>query len=193
MGTTTIRVDTDTYTTLVEMSKAAGASLIDTASDAAEALRRQRFAHQVAGELADLWLVNFGEPHPGEPVVHRPALVLGPPDTFGPGSPFIIVAPLTTTRRDLSLHVEIEADSATGLQDTSYVQCELVRSINRNRLARRIGASDSDTSHRIATIVRTLLNYRRPTLAGLGSPVTSGGWAAGPHREPDLRLSRAGR
>ena len=54
MSTTTIRVDADTHARLVEMSRATGASLIDTVSDAAEALRRQRFAHQVAAELADL-------------------------------------------------------------------------------------------------------------------------------------------
>ncbi|MEE8485725.1 MAG: hypothetical protein V3S38_04125 [Acidimicrobiia bacterium] len=54
MATTTIRVDTDAHASLVEMSKATGASLIDTVSDAAEALRRQHFAQQVAGELADL-------------------------------------------------------------------------------------------------------------------------------------------
>ena len=54
MGTTTIRVDADTHARLVEMSRATGASLIDTVSDAAEALRRQRFAQQVAAELAEL-------------------------------------------------------------------------------------------------------------------------------------------
>lgn len=47
----------------------------------------------------DLRLVDFGEPYPGEPAAHRPALVLGPPDTFGPGFPFVIVAPLTTRHR----------------------------------------------------------------------------------------------
>ena len=54
MGTTTIRVDTDTHARLLDLSKAAGASLMETVRDAAEALRRQRFAHQVAAELADL-------------------------------------------------------------------------------------------------------------------------------------------
>jgi len=54
MGTTTIRVDTDTHARLLALSQATGASLIDTVRDAAEALRRQRFAHQVAAELAEL-------------------------------------------------------------------------------------------------------------------------------------------
>ena len=54
MGTTTIRADTDTHARLLALSQATGASLIETVRDAAEALRRQRFAHQVAAELAEL-------------------------------------------------------------------------------------------------------------------------------------------
>jgi mRNA interferase MazF len=107
----------------------------------------------------DLWLVDFGEPHPGEPTAHRPALVIGPPDTFGPGFPFVIVTPLTTTRRGLSLHVEVEATADTGLDQTSYVQCELIRSINRKRLVHRLGAIEPDASDKVATIIKTLLNY----------------------------------
>ena len=54
MGTTTIRVDTDTHARLVELGDAAGTSLIETVRDAAEALRRQRFARRVAAELSEL-------------------------------------------------------------------------------------------------------------------------------------------
>lgn len=54
MRTTTIRVDTETHARLLDLSKSTGASLIETVRDAAEALRRQRFAHQVADELANL-------------------------------------------------------------------------------------------------------------------------------------------
>ncbi len=54
MATTTIRVDTDTHARLQALSKETGRSLVDTVRDATEALGRQRFAHQVAGELAAL-------------------------------------------------------------------------------------------------------------------------------------------
>lgn len=47
-------MDEATHAQLLDLSKATGASLIDTVREAAEALRRQRFAHQVADELADL-------------------------------------------------------------------------------------------------------------------------------------------
>jgi len=52
--------------------------------------------------------------------------------------------------------------SETGLDDTSYVPCELLRSIDRERYVCRRGAVDSDTSHRIATMVRTPLNSSHP-------------------------------
>lgn len=54
MGTTTIRVDKDTHERLQELSRESGRSLIETIRDATEALGRQRFAHQVAAELATL-------------------------------------------------------------------------------------------------------------------------------------------
>lgn len=109
--------------------------------------------------IDDLWLVDFGEPHSGEPAAHRPALVLGPPDTFGPRFPFVIVTPLTTTRRGLSLHIELEPTNENGLDETSYIQCELLRSINRKRLVHQLGTIDVDTGLRVASIVKTLLNY----------------------------------
>ncbi len=107
----------------------------------------------------DLWLVDFGDPYPGEPAAHRPALILGPPDTFGPGFPFVIVVPLTTVRRGLSLHVEVEASADSGLDAVSYIQCELIRSINRNRLVHRLGAIGPDISNQVSAVIKTLLNH----------------------------------
>jgi hypothetical protein len=51
MATTTIRVDSETHARLVELSSANGTTLMQTVRDAADALRRQRFARQVVAEL----------------------------------------------------------------------------------------------------------------------------------------------
>jgi len=107
----------------------------------------------------DLWLVDFGEPYPGEPAMHRPALVVGPPDTFGAEFPFIIVTPVTTTYRGLALHIEVEASVDTGLDDPSYIQCELIRSVSRKRLVHRLGAINSEVSDQVTTVIRTLLSH----------------------------------
>lgn len=107
----------------------------------------------------DLWLTDFGEPYPGEPAAHRPALIIGPPDSFGPQFPFVIVLPLTTTHRGLSIHVEVEANEETGLDTTSYVQCELIRSINRRRLLHPLGTVSLDVSERVDQVLTTLLDH----------------------------------
>jgi mRNA-degrading endonuclease toxin of MazEF toxin-antitoxin module len=109
--------------------------------------------------IDDLWLTDLGEPYPGESSSRRPALVVGPPDTFGTGFPFVILLPLTTTRRGPSLHVEVEATRDTGLDEACYVQRELIRSVNQNRLIHRLGSVGNEVSSQIGTILRTLLNY----------------------------------
>jgi mRNA interferase MazF len=108
--------------------------------------------------IDELWLVDFGEPFPGEPAQIRPALIVGPPESFGPDFPFVIVVPLTTRRRGLSLHIEIEAEDATGIDATSYAQCELIRAMSRRRLLHRVGGVDGRTSAAVSTVVRTLLD-----------------------------------
>ena len=52
--TTTIRVDRGTHERLLELSRAADTSLIQTVRDAAEALRRERYAREVRAEFAAL-------------------------------------------------------------------------------------------------------------------------------------------
>ncbi|NNC79420.1 MAG: type II toxin-antitoxin system PemK/MazF family toxin [Acidimicrobiales bacterium] len=106
----------------------------------------------------ELWLTDFGDPFPGEPAFHRPALVVGPPSYFGADFPFVLVVPLTTTDRGLSLHVEIEANSDTGLETASHAQCELLRSVNRRRLVHRLGTIDSTTNEQVSEILATLLS-----------------------------------
>ena len=51
MATTTIRVDTATHAELVELSRLSGSSLLQTVRDAAEALRRLRFAEETVRKL----------------------------------------------------------------------------------------------------------------------------------------------
>ena len=107
----------------------------------------------------DVWVVDFGESSPGEPAHHRPALVVGPAPVFGTNFPFAIVVPMTTVRRELALHVEVEPTEDNGLDGTSYLQCELIRSINARRLITKLGIIDLAASKSVERVVRMLLGY----------------------------------
>jgi mRNA interferase MazF len=109
--------------------------------------------------IDEIWLLDFGDPYPDEPAARRPGLILGPPPRFGPSFPYVVVAPLTSTRRSLSIHVEIEATPASGLSRTSYVQCELLRSVSTRRLLHRIGTIDQEASRVVKKMVSLLLGW----------------------------------
>ncbi len=109
--------------------------------------------------IDELWLVDFGDPHPGEPAHQRPAVVIGPPNTFGPEFPYAVLVPLTTRRRGLSLHVEVEPTQGSGLADVSYAQCEMLRSVSTRRLVHRLGRIDSATAAAVDHVVRRMLGH----------------------------------
>lgn len=67
------------------------------------------------------------------------------------------MCPLTSVRRGLSLHVEVDATATTGLDHPSDVQCELVRSVNRRRLVPLLGTVDPATYRQVRDVITTLL------------------------------------
>lgn len=97
-----------------------------------------------APDAGDIWIVDFGEPHPGEPARRRPAFVVS-----APSPRHVFLVPLTTARRRLDAHVEIEPTPETGLDELSYAQCELCRSVSSDRLAHKLGKAGPDTDRLI--------------------------------------------
>jgi len=62
-------------------------------------------------------------------------------------------------RRGLSLPVELESTPITGLDVTSYAQCELIRSVDSKRLLRRMGSAPLECSTEVSSVIRTPLSY----------------------------------
>ncbi|MCQ3812685.1 MAG: type II toxin-antitoxin system PemK/MazF family toxin [Acidimicrobiia bacterium] len=113
----------------------------------------------------DLWMVDFGDPYPGEPASFRPAIEVGPSPIFSFWSipenefPFLFVIPLTSSARGLPFHIEIEPTPETGLVDISYAQCELMRSIARRRLVHRLGVISEQESRQVSAVLKALLGH----------------------------------
>ena len=69
----------------------------------------------------------------------------------------VIVIPCTTTRRELSSHIEIEP-GLSGLDDVSYAKCEDVESVSDERLVTRVGSVVDETLFAIGRALRFLLD-----------------------------------
>jgi len=99
-------------------------------------------------------LVDFAEPVGHEQGYRRPAVIVSDDRLNRSRAGLAIVIPLTTTRRGLPSHVEIES-GASGLQ--SYAKAEDVKSIPTQRLIRRLGTIGADPLNRAEYALRILL------------------------------------
>lgn len=86
----------------------------------------------------EVWLVDFGQPVGREQAGIRPAVVVST-DSLNEGpAGVVLVVPVTSARRDLPSHIEIEPGES-GLDHLSYAKCEDVESVSEQRLIDRLG------------------------------------------------------
>ena len=110
--------------------------------------------HPARGEI---WGVVLSPVLGHEQGGHRPALVVSV-DAFNAGpAELVVVLPLTSKAKGIPFHIEVQPPEG-GLKQASYIKCEDVRSISRERLRERWGTVSSKTLLEIEDRLRILLN-----------------------------------
>ncbi len=104
----------------------------------------------------EVWLVDFGEPIGHEQGYRRPAVVISADQLNRSRAELAVVLPVTTTRRGLPSHVEIEPGDS-GLSHISYAKTEDIKSVSTQRLIRRLGSVPADRLNRAERALRMLL------------------------------------
>ncbi len=104
----------------------------------------------------EIWLLDLGEPIGRELTGRRPAVVVSDDDLNDGPSGLVIVVPMTSARRGLPSHIELD-DPGTGLDEVSYAKCEDVKSISDRRLIGRLGASPPAALFEMERVLRYLL------------------------------------
>jgi mRNA interferase MazF len=104
----------------------------------------------------EIWLVDLDPVRGREQAGKRPALVVST-DIFNHGpAELVLLVPITTKDKRIPLHVPI-APAESGLREPSFVKCEDLRSVSRDRLTRRLGAVRPDTLAEVEDRLRILL------------------------------------
>jgi mRNA interferase MazF len=86
----------------------------------------------------------------------RPCLVLSV-NRFNQGkADLVAVLPITSRLKGIASHVKIPAGEAALISD-SYIKCEEVRCISKQRLTRRWGAVEAATMRSVEQFVRLIL------------------------------------
>jgi mRNA interferase MazF len=110
----------------------------------------------VTPRRGEVWLVNFGEPVGREQAGLRPAVIVST-DALNEGPAGVaLVVPVTSARRDLPSHVEIEPGES-GLDHSSYAKCEDMKSVSEWRLIDRLGIVGPEPLFEVGRVLRYLL------------------------------------
>ena len=107
--------------------------------------------------LGEIWLVDLNPTRGREQAGNRPGLVVSV-DLFNHGpADLVVILPITSKARNIPFHVGIDPPEG-GLSQTSYIKCEDVRSVSKERLVRRLGVVTRETLTAVEDRLRILLN-----------------------------------
>jgi len=119
----------------------------------------------------EIWYVDLDPIRGHEQGGFRPSLIVSA-DPFNQGkSGLVIVAPLTTRAKGVPSNVRVMPPEG-GIAETSFVKCEDVRSVSKERLSRRIGAVSLATLRIVEDRLRKLLELQDSSAEGRVSAPT---------------------
>ena len=105
-----------------------------------------------------IWLVDWSPGRGSEQMGRRPALVIQTDAAnTNPRYPNTIVLTLSTKGLSVATHVCIEPDHTNGLKETSWVKCEQILTISKDRLATPWGSVSAEDLKRVEAATKTAL------------------------------------
>jgi len=104
----------------------------------------------------EIWLVNLNPVRGHEQAGIRPGLVVSvDPFNHGPAG-LVVLLPLTSVPKGIPFHVEVRPPEG-GVKVTSFIKCEDIRSVAKERLTRRLGRVSTETLAAVEDRLRILL------------------------------------
>ena len=104
----------------------------------------------------DIWMVQLDPVVGHEQAGTRPALIVSVDElNHGPAG-LVTLLPVTTRERDLASRVRLPRGEG-GLPEVSYIKCEEVRTVSKDRLVRKVGTVEGKYLLQAMTNVRYFL------------------------------------
>lgn len=104
----------------------------------------------------EIWLADLDPTRGHEQAGQRPVLIVSTNGfNHGPAD-LVIIAPLTSTARRIPYRVQLDPPNG-GVRTTSYVLCDSLRSIAKERLVTRWGLVSPEALEHVEDYLRILL------------------------------------
>jgi mRNA interferase MazF len=107
----------------------------------------------------DIWIVDWSRGRGSEQAGMRPALVIQT-DAANLNSryPNTIVLTISTKGKAVPFHISLNHSRESGLKKKSFVKCEQVLTISKDRLVRRVGHLDQKQLGEVEEALRKVLD-----------------------------------
>lgn len=107
----------------------------------------------------EIYWVNWNPGRGSEQTGRRPALVIQEnAASANPNYPLTIVAAVSTTGRSIGSHVALQPSTINGLTEISYVKCEQIQTVSKERLEQLIGRLNLDELARVKAALQKVLS-----------------------------------
>ncbi|NTV15470.1 MAG: type II toxin-antitoxin system PemK/MazF family toxin [Desulfobulbaceae bacterium] len=106
----------------------------------------------------EIWLLDWSPARGSEQAGFRPALVIQTDAAnSNPGYPNTIVLAVSTRGKTVPFHIPLTPNRRNGLTEASFVKCEQVLTVAKDRLVRKLGVVGDEELGRINRAVRLVL------------------------------------
>jgi mRNA interferase MazF len=105
----------------------------------------------------EVWLVNFDPTRGREQAGKRPALVVSTNGFNKSPAELVVVIPITSKDKKIPWHVPVEPPEG-GTKTKSFIMCEAVRSISKERMVERWGIVSTTILHEVDDRLRILMD-----------------------------------
>lgn len=107
----------------------------------------------------EIWLLDWSPSRGSEQAGFRPALILQTDAAnSNPNYPNTIVLAISTKGKPVPFHVSLKPNRRNGLTETSYVKCEQILTVSKERLIKKLGAVDDKELSQISRAVQLVLD-----------------------------------
>ena len=106
----------------------------------------------------EIWLLDWSPSRDSKQAGFRPALIIQTDAAnSNPNYPNTIVLAISTKGKPVPFHVALKPNNTNGLTEPSFVKCEQVLTVAKERLVKKVGVIDDYELQQINRAVRLVL------------------------------------
>jgi len=106
----------------------------------------------------EIWLLDWSLSRGSEQAGFRPALIIQTDAAnSNPNYPNTIVLAVSTKGKVVPFHVALKPNRRNGLDEASFVKCEQILTVAKERLVKKMGSIDEGELQQISRAIRLVL------------------------------------